>query len=68
MTNSCQLASSMKVDVNIEIKASKLDGKMCAIFTGRGGAACQCCFASHTDILYTELVVQGFRLIARYKQ
>ncbi|KAI6651869.1 hypothetical protein LOD99_4748 [Oopsacas minuta] len=35
---------------------------MYTIFTGRGGAACQCCFAGQTDVSDPDVVIAGFPL------
>ena len=35
---------------------------MCSIFTGSGGAVCQCCLATSADVRDPEVVTAGFLL------
>ena len=46
--------------VSVDITRSMFDGKMSAILSGAGGASCQLCTATHTELKDQQLVLQGF--------
>ena len=47
-------------NVRIDIFRSKFDDKMAAIMSGTGGASCQLCTATHSELKDRELIIQGY--------
>ena len=47
-------------NVRIDIVRSMFDGKMAAIMSGAGGASCQLCTATHSELKDRELIIQGY--------
>ena len=46
--------------VSVYITRSMFDGKMVAILSGAEGASCQLCTATHKELKYQHLILQGF--------
>ena len=46
--------------VRIDIVRSLFDGKMAGILSGAGGASCQLCTATHSELKDRQIVIQGF--------
>ena len=49
-------------NVCIDIVCLMSDGKMAAVMSGAGGASCQLCTATHSELKDRELIIQGYPL------